>query len=66
MADDVVIFLCILFLDAYALNLLYIRSSRTVEDRELRTVYLDETVVDAYDVTCQTCSQTVTDVVLAA
>ena len=52
MADDVVIFLCILFLDAYALNLLYIRSSRTVEDRELRTIYLDETVVDAEGIEC--------------
>ena len=52
MTDDIVIFLCILFLDAYALNLLYIRSSRTVEDRELRTIYLDETVVDAEGIEC--------------
>ena len=42
MTDDVVVFLSILLLDAYALDLLYIRSSRTVEDRELRTVYLYE------------------------
>ena len=39
--------LCILLLDAHALNLLYIHGCRAVEDRELRTVYLDETVVDA-------------------
>ena len=52
MTDDVIVFLSILLLDAYALDLLYIRSSRTVEDRELRTVYLDETVVDAEGIEC--------------
>ena len=52
MTDDVVVFLSILLLDAYALDLLYIRSSRTVEDRELRTVYLDETVVDVEGIEC--------------
>lgn len=52
MTDDVVVFLSILLLDAYALDLLYIRSSRTVEDRELRTVYLDEAVVDAEGIEC--------------
>ena len=47
MTDDILVLLCILLLDAYALNLLYIHGCRAVEDRELRTVYLDETVVDA-------------------
>ena len=52
MTDDIIVLLCILLLDAHALNLLYIHGCRAVEDRELRTVYLDETVVDAEGIEC--------------
>ena len=52
MTDDIIVLFCVLLLDAYALNLLYIHGSRAIEDRELRTVNLDETVVDAEGIEC--------------
>ena len=45
-ADDVEIFFCILFLDSNTLDFLYIQCSRAIENRELRTIYLNQTVVN--------------------
>ena len=46
-AYDVPVFRCVLFLDTHLVNLFHILNSRTVENREFRTVHLNETVVDA-------------------
>ena len=52
MTDDVVVFLRILLLDAYALDLLPVHGSGAVEDRELRTIHLNQAVVDAEGIEC--------------
>ena len=46
LADDIVVLGGILFFDAYLLNLLHILDGRAVEDGELRTVHLNQAVVD--------------------
>ena len=47
LANDIPVFGGILLLNAYLLNLLHILDGRAVEDGELRTVDLNETVVDS-------------------
>ena len=52
MTDDVVVLRSVLLYYSYFLYLLNIFLGRTVKDRELRAIDLDETVVDAHGVEC--------------
>ena len=47
MLDNIVVFRSILLFDSNLVDFLYILSSRAIEDRELRTVNLNQAVVDA-------------------
>ena len=50
--DDVVVFRRVLLFDSYLLNLVDIHDCGTVEDRELRTVYLHQAIVYSHCVKC--------------